>query len=194
MPKCNSRHGGGVAIYAKLCLQPSVFQLPSHSLELLTVTVRVRTQCFHVSSFYRPPTSVSAVSDLINTFSSLGPNFTSKSILVGDFNVNVGNSRAPLVDQVSSLTSLFSLSQIVSQPTHFSPTGSPSIIDLVFVPRSIRRSSVITPPLDSSDHSTILSSLSFSPKSPSLCCHQSHRKVWLYHKADFDAINDSLRH
>ena len=47
-----SRHGGSVAIYAKSYLQPSVFQLPSHSLELITVTVRVRTQCFHVSSFY----------------------------------------------------------------------------------------------------------------------------------------------
>ena len=108
---------------------PSVFQLPSHSLELLTVTVRVRIQCFHVSSFYHPPSSDSAVSELINT--SLEPSLTSKSILVGDFNVNVGNTQDPLFNQVSSLTSLFSLSQIVSQPTHFSPAGSPSIIDVV---------------------------------------------------------------
>ena len=183
-----SRHGGGVAIYAKSCLQPSVFQLPPHSLELLTVTIRVHSQCFHVSSFYRPPTSIN---DLINTLSSLGPGFTSKTILVGDFNVNVGNSQAPLFHQVSSLTSIFSLNQIVSQPTHFSPSGSPSIIDLVFVPQYVQGFSIVSPPLGSSDHSTILSSLSFLPKSPPLR-RQSRRKVWLYHKADFNAINKSL--
>ena len=61
---------------------------------------------FHIS--YHPPSSDSALSELINT-SSLGPRFTSKSILVGYFNVNVGNTQAPLFNQVSSLTSLFSL-------------------------------------------------------------------------------------
>lgn len=144
-----------------------------------------------MSSFYRPPTLATAVSDLINTFSSLGPGFTSKSILVGDFNINVGNSQAPLLNQVSSLSSIFSLSQIVTQPTHYSHSGSPSIIDLVFVPRSAHGSATVTPPLGSSDHCTIISSLSFSFKPPP-SHHQSHRKVWLYHKADFNTINDSL--
>uniref|UniRef100_A0A1X7U2U4 Uncharacterized protein n=1 Tax=Amphimedon queenslandica TaxID=400682 RepID=A0A1X7U2U4_AMPQE len=129
-----SRHGGGVAIYAKSCLQPSVFQLPPQLLALVSA----------LNAFMCPL----------------------------------------LIDLPPQL-----LLQIVTQPTHYSHSGSPSIIDLVFVPRSAHGSAIVTPPLGSPDHCTIIS-LSFSFKPPP-SHHQFHRKVWLYHKAEFNAINDS---
>ena len=86
---------------------------------------------------------------------------------------------------------MLSLKQIVSNPTHFSHSGTPSIIDLVFVSLSSSAVAHITPPIGSSDHQSIISTIylfncqhtpAFLPK----------RKIVHYHKADFDAINSDL--
>ena len=154
-----SRHGGGVAIYAKSHLQPSLNILPQHSLELVSISILLHNRPLNITCFYWPPSFQSAISDLIDTLSPLGSNFASKNILVGDFNVNV---HSPLFNQISSLASLLSFKQIVADPTHFSSTGSPSTIDLVFVPTSLSSSrAIVTSPIGNSDHLSILSQVWF---------------------------------
>lgn len=99
------------------------------SIELLITCISIQfcKQSFNVACFYRPPTSQLAISDLINTLTPLGPNFCSKLIFLGDFNVN-----------------------------YFGSTSS-----------------------------------SLSNHLPST--YQSiHKKIWLYQKADFVAINNCL--
>ena len=80
----------------------------------------------------------------------------------------------------------------MADPTHFSSTGSPSTIDLVFVPTSLSSSrAIVTSPIGNSDHLSILSQVQFKanghPSKSSL-----HKKVWLYHQANFDDINKDL--
>ena len=90
-------------------LQPSLSSaIPSHSLEFLSVSLTIRRFTFHVACFYRPP-SFSDLLSLTNLLLSLGPSFSSKLILVGDFNVN--KSSVQLNTQLSSLMSLLSLTQ-----------------------------------------------------------------------------------
>ena len=53
-------------------------------------------------------------------------------VLLGDFNVNYLNSVHPLRSNLLSLSSSLCLTQVVSEPTHFSH-NSYSLIDFVFL-------------------------------------------------------------
>ena len=129
----HSRHGGGVAIYSKSSLSPVLLPLQSNVIELLIITVQLCSQSLHTVCFYCPSLKPQNLSLLINMLSPLGPAFTSKLLLVGDFNVNVSAYPSPpLMSHITTITSLFSLQQLIQSPTHFSPSGSPSTIDLIF--------------------------------------------------------------
>ena len=109
----------------------------------------------------------------------------SNFFLVGDFNINFLFLNHPLFSKLLSITSSFLLHQKVSQPTHFSHSGVPSIIDLVFVSCSSRVISCTTvPPLSTSDHLgvSIIYKAPTSNKRPS----SFRRSVWCYSHADFD--------
>ena len=80
----------------------------------------------------------------------------------------------------ASLIDYFSLKQIISEPTHFSPPGAPSIIDLDFIQSSLQSSFSILPPVTVFISFPSLSSISNVP----------YKKVWLYHKANFNSINE----
>ena len=72
-----------------------------------------------------PASSRSDLLSLTNLLLCLGPSFSSKLILVGDFNVN--NSSFQLNTQLSSLMSLLSLTQHVTDPTQYSHSGIPTV-------------------------------------------------------------------
>ena len=80
----------------------------------------------------------------------------------------------------ASLIDYFSLKQIISEPTHFSPPGVPSIIDLDFIQSSLQSSFSILPTVTVFISFYSLSSISNVP----------YKKVWLYHKANFNSINE----
>ena len=107
-----------------------------------------------------------------------------RSLLVTYVNVDVSCSTLPLPCRLTTLSDLFSLNQLVSSPTHTSHTGSNSIIDLVFVPSHVHASSLVLPPVPSSDHKSILIEIS----SPSLQLSRNcpKRKIWLYPLTGFD--------
>ena len=75
--------------------------------------------------------------------------YFSNFVILGDFNVNFEPSHH-LYSHLSDFMTSFSLTQVVDSPTHFSPSGQPSCIDLVFV-SNLNTCSVI-PQLTNSDH------------------------------------------
>ena len=164
-----SRKGGGVAIYARSPLNPVLQPLSPNSLELCSISVSSGNHTFNIDivCFYRPPTASSDVDSLIDLLSSQGPSFTSRLILVGDFNINF---EAPpstvLANQLSAISDTLSLKQFVLSPTHYSPSVSPSIIDLVFSPTPLHPKVSVLNPMGSSDHNSILISIPTRSKTP----------------------------
>ena len=161
--------------------------------EKLLLSITFRHVPFSLVTFYRPPSCPDDLCSLHSVLTSLAHSYSHNLILLGDFNVNY-LSPSPLLNQLHVISDLFSLDQIVAQPTHFSPSGTPSPIDLVFVPSSFSSYSCnVLPPISNSDHYSILFSLplpatsSPAPSSPST----SHR-VWLYHRADTLTMNELL--
>ena len=73
--------------------------------------------------------------------------------LVGYFKIDIGGSSPPCTKLLDFFNS-FVLDQIITEHTHFSPTGFPSIIDLVFAPLSLPCSFSVLPPISCSDHYT----------------------------------------
>ena len=89
------------------------------------------------------------------------------------------------------MSSLSLPNQHVTQITHYSHTGTPSIIGLVLTPRSLSTSTSTLPPLASSDHKVIHASITL-PYSHNSYAKQPSRSVWLYHLANLESINESL--
>ena len=125
------------------------------------------------------------ISDLVELLSSIPPESIQNLIIAGDFNVDMSSPSGRLFSDFSSLLNSFSLSQIVSSPTRTPVCGSCSI---VLVPDSLSASSVILPPVSSSDHNSVLSTVSLR-SSAHFNRQPSKRKIWLYHLADFDRAN-----
>ena len=61
-----------------------------------------------------------------------------------------------LLLKLLDFTNSTGLSQVVKEPTHYSYLGTPSTIDLIFVPSNLSCPSFVLPPLSSSDHNLLL--------------------------------------
>ena len=84
----------------------------------------------------------------------------------------------------------FSLVQVVPEPTHVSPSGSTSLIDLAMISNFCMLSScTVLPPLGSSDHSGVQLLLKWKSRNTA---RTKCRKVWRYDQADFDSANSAL--
>ena len=146
------------------------------------------------ATFYRPPSNSSSsgiFSSLQSVLESLPHSISLNLILLGDFNVDFSSPSSSL-NLINSISDLFSLNQIVSQPTHFSVSNSPSLIDLVFIPASLPHYSCnVLPPISNSDHNSILLSLPLPTVTPPPSSTAS-RRVWLYNSADFSLTNKFL--
>ena len=91
---------------------------------------------FCISTFYRPPSSGVAYFDaLFEAIESLNIVNYSNFVLLGDFNniINFCNSSHPLYSRLINLCNSFVLTQVVAEPTHDSPSGVKSLIDLIFL-------------------------------------------------------------
>ena len=176
----------------KSSLSPSFVSLPTSNLEFLIISVKFRMRSLFIGTFYRPPSSLHDLSVLYSTLQNLRHSVLSNLILVGDFNVHYSpSSSSSLFCDLKSIAVSYSLSQVITDPTHFSHSDSPSIIDLVFLPSTFSSNYAILPPVSSSDHNSIL--LSVSP--PSSFHHSpkpTRRRVWLYSQADLSKINNLL--
>ena len=186
-----NRHGGGVALYVHNSLLYDVLLCGPAGLELIVVSLFRNHFKFCIGVFYRPPSSSPAIFDLLcsSLFQYVHQSYFSNFVIVGDFNVDFISTH-PLYAHLSDFMTIFCLSQILDSPTHFSSTGKPSLIDLVFVSNLHSCLNCTTiPQLANSDHlglflsmKTNLQPLNSFPR----------RRVWRYNHADFQTANEML--
>ena len=101
--KDRNRHGGGVLLHI-------LFAVPlklSCDLELLLVSVKVFNQTFTLGSYYRPPSSLNGISDLVELLSSVPSESIQNLIIAGDFNVDMSSPSGRLFSDFSSLLNSF---------------------------------------------------------------------------------------
>ena len=157
------------------------------NLEFLPLLITSLHHSFTLGTFYKPPNSDSAFGLFKDHISFLSPTILHNLILVGDFNIDLLKSSS-LSKSLIDFTKCLGLNQIICEPTHFSHTGSPSLIDLVFVSSDLSCPSRVLPPISSFDHLSILFSLPLVRKDPDP--HPTNGcKVWLYNKADLHSAN-----
>ena len=191
------RHGGGVLIFVKVELCASLIPLPLTSmvnLEFLPISFTFHYSKFCIALFYRPPSSdVNYFDNFCSVVESLNIVNYSNFILVGDFNIDYYNTTHYLYSRLKCLWELLSLKQIVTEPTHSSPNGNQSLIDLVFLSNAHQLMCCKNlPPLGNSDHACIDVHLSTKKDSREITQPSADRVVWKYAQADFDRANELL--
>ncbi len=93
---------------------------------------------------------------------------------------------------LSSIFSSFALSQIVCRPTHTSPNGNSTLIDLALIPPSTEVVSCsVVPPIGNSDHNGI--ELLLRQKSAAREPNNSKRLIWRYAQANWPLANSLLK-
>ena len=185
-----SRHGGGILLYITESITINSTNTNETS-ELLFVDLRLKHCSIMIGLFYRPPSSQpSSLSDLESALESTPPASMKNFVLVGDFNINLLQPDSPSAIELTNITSSFHLSQVVNSPTR-ETDHSATLIDHVYTSDTrLINSRSILPPLDSSDHNSILTTLNLSP--PSIT--PLRQQVWLYSRANFDAVNSDLEY
>ena len=111
-------------------------------------------------------------------------------ILLGDFNINFFDTSHTLFSKLYLVSNSLSLTQIVSVPTHFSPTCS-SLIDLVFMssPDNLIFCETVSP-LSNSDHLGLF--LAVSAVKAKSNPKRNGRKIWRYALADYNLAHEML--
>ena len=127
--------GVGYLYFVKAELCPSIVPLSlTSNLEFLAIIFTFCELKFCIAVFYRPPSSnVNYFDNFCSVVESLNILNYSNFILVGDFNIDFCNTTHHLYLRLKCLWELLSLKQIVTDPTHSSPNGNQSLIDLVFL-------------------------------------------------------------
>ena len=181
-----NRQGGGVLFFVSGSLSYNVLLPGPSELELIILSINSLVLPITVGLFYRPPSAPVCIFDTLLNCICLHVDvpLLSNFILVGDFNVNLCNSHCPLLLKLQSFASSLDLTQVVSEPTHFS-SSSVSLIDLVYLSAPANLISCATiPSLANSDHlglcvSIVAGSSKANPK-------RSRRKIWRYSLANFE--------
>ena len=130
-------------------LSVSPLPLPSDNLEFFPLQITCHYFSFTLGTFYHPPNLDGDLNLLVDFLSSFNPSLLSKLILLSDFNIDF--HKTSLLTRLLDLTNSLNLNQLVQEPTHFSNSGSPSLIDLVFIPSDLPSSISILPPVSSSN-------------------------------------------
>ena len=169
---------------------PSTVPLPPNADEFLLSSTSFINATLYIGTFYRLPSSPASLSSLSSLLSNLRP---SNLILVGNFNIHFSpSSSSPLFLQLQSLADSYPLYQVISDPTHISHSGTPSTIDLAFIPSIYQSNHVILPPVSTFDHNSILLSVYLPPSSFLPHVKSSSHRIWLYSQADISKIIDLL--
>ena len=153
----NGRSGGGVCFYIRNCINyPILSDLCIKQLENLCIEIcKPRSRSFLVITWYRPPDSTVDKFDVFQSLVGRLDTLNAEFYIMGDINCNVA---APELDHNSRLlndiANLFSLHQLINEPTRVSLTSS-SLIDLIFTNCSDRLSFCGVYPTTINDHSLV---------------------------------------
>ena len=188
-----NRHGGGLAFYIKSHLLTEVLLNCPNDLEfaLLSVVNPGFSYKVHVGLFYRPPSASADTLDLLcSSLQDVNVHSFTNFVLLGDFNVNFYNPSHPLFSNLCNIIDCYSLSQVVSEPTHTSPQGNTSLIDLVLISDTSKLTSCsVIPPLGTSDHNGVQLSIKWRSINR---MKTAKRRIWRYDLADFETANSLL--
>lgn len=192
---------GGICVY----VNNNIFSKRRNDLELrdvecIWVEILTHNKKVLIGTFYRPPNSHSMTLTSIENSVGLAIDTNIENILItGDFNLDMRTDRSSR--KISDICQQYSLSQIISEPTHFTETSS-SLIDLILTTntRHVLLSGVGDPFLDQSVryHCPVYCVLNFNKvKSNSYT-----RPIWLYDRGNYQSMNieiankdwDSIKH
>lgn len=186
----SNRLGGGVVIYARDSLAcRRRYDIEINGLEAVWVELRIKSKQILIGGIYRPPDSNDNYFNLLLESMDRAVNTNIIDIIIlGDFNLNILHNAN---SKVNELMTLYSLSQLITEPTYYTENSS-SLIDLVFV----RNKSNI---LFSGVADTFLSDQTrfHCPQIVLLKFFKHHtksfkRKIWNYKQADYNAYRNIL--
>lgn len=182
---------GGVMVYIKNNLAyKRRNDLELNGIECIWVELTLRNRKLLIGTFYKPPSSGTMYSNMIENSVSLAVDTCIKDIIItGDFNVNVLNTSSS--KYIVSLCQQFNLSQTIREPTHYTET-SHSLIDLLLLSNesSLVKSGVADPFLDQDIryHCPIFGIFKYTkPKS-----HTYKRKIWKYQQGDYPLLRQKI--
>ena len=149
------------------------------TLELMLIDIRILQGSLLLGLLYRlPSTPAAAIGDLDDALASISPTKLKSAVLLGDFNVDLLNLNHHLCAPLNDLFTKYNFTQVVTSPTR-TINNSGSLIDHVYVSDiTLLR---VSQPLDSSDHNTVIITLS-----------RVRRTVWHYSRAEFVSACDEL--
>ena len=151
-----NRHGGGVSIYIRSSL--SFYATVSGPFDLIIIFVTIHlsdNKTVFLDTFYRQPSSPSSIFgvlfEVLHVFFQCNMFLALYSTWIF-FNVDVLSS-SPLCNHLNNILQSFSLTQVVTEPTHIKHNGDSSLIDLVLMsaPETLSICTTV-PPLANSDH------------------------------------------
>ena len=138
----NTLHGGSsILVKSNIDVQlKEEFSLINAEIEICTVSVKISDTCYNISSIYRPHTKSNNVKEFRKEISKiLKDKFfsKSKSILIGDFNINLLQHQEHQ-ETNNFLNTMQELSYLpaITRPTRFpegAQVGSPSLLDHLFI-------------------------------------------------------------
>ena len=182
---------GGVAVYVKDNIPYSRrADLELAGIECVWVEIHLRHKRLLIGTFYRPPNSGSSCFNQIENSIGLAVDTgISDIIITGDFNLDI--LQATSCRKITSLCRELSLSQLITDPTHFTES-SQSVIDLIMSSNTDRiiASGVGEPFLDQNIryHCPVFCILNFSKSIDS----PFQRRIWRYKDGDYAGMRNSL--
>jgi hypothetical protein len=162
--------------------------LEIQGVECIWVEIVSKTKRFLYGTYYRPPNTStlqhSLIEDSINLAVDSGiPNI----IITGDFNINMLNSTASR--KLISLSQQLSLTQLISEPTHFTESSN-SLIDIILTsnPLFIYTVGVGEPCLDQPVryHCPVFGLINFNKPNT----HTYTRHIWLFDKGNYQQLRE----
>ncbi|XP_045128934.1 uncharacterized protein LOC123514804 [Portunus trituberculatus] len=178
------RIGGGVLLYVKASLQPTIFKTDKiNNIDSVFLHLRVRSKKIVIGLVYRPPAqNISSDKNLQDQITEISNNFD--TVICGDFNLPVNSWGSPLnsrsgQDLYNSLLDC-SLKQHVQQPTR-----GDNILDLVLSTNDDLISNVnIGPEFSNSDHKIVSFNINLQVYKDSV----SNEEVFIYKEGDYEIL------
>ena len=153
-------------------------------LELILLKINSPTGNRVIGVYYRPPHCPESLTALYHTLLSFPPSALRHLTIFGDFNVNMLAPSHHLMPSMKLILDSFNLTQIVSEPTHFSHSGKESLIDLILTADPSLVSHSILPCIRNTDHSTIICSIHLPGPTQTHFTRKS-KQIWCYEQADW---------
>ena len=125
-----NRQGGGVCIYIMSNLKYSILQGYGIDIESAWICIDIYSKKIVVGTVYRPPSANKFYDDsILNELEKLTA-MNENVILLGDLNVDCLKSNVSQTNFIGCLEDIFSMTQLVNEPTRETPT-SVSLIDVI---------------------------------------------------------------